>query len=88
MAQPDTDRTSNRHRKTMHHDTTRLAIDFNEEDSNTSSNPAFVQVLETRLNRRSLFKGAGMAGAALGATALTGCATTGQAGSTVQQLGF
>ncbi|MDP2220468.1 MAG: PhoX family phosphatase [Hydrogenophaga sp.] len=72
----------------MHHDTTRLAIDFNEEDSNTSSNPAFVQVLETRLNRRSLFKGAGMAGAALGATALTGCATTGQAGSTVQQLGF
>ena len=65
-------------------------IDFNDENSNTTSNPAFEQVLDTRLSRRSLFKGAGMAGAALGATALTGCATTlGSAPAhEVDRLGF
>ena len=62
--------------------------DFNEEDSNTSSNPHFEQVLDTRLSRRSLFKGAGMAGAALGATAVTGCATTGSSATSVDRLGF
>ena len=60
----------------MNHDTLRPADRFNEEDSNTTNNPAFEQVLEARLSRRSLFRGAGMAGAALGATAVTGCATT------------
>jgi uncharacterized protein len=49
--------------------------DFNNEDSNTTANPAFEQILDTRLSRRSLFKGAGLAGAALGASAVTGCAT-------------
>ena len=86
MAQHDTVWTRNRHHNTMHHDTART--DFNDEDSNTSSNLAFGQVLDARLSRRGLFKGAGMAGAALGASALTGCATTGHAGHTVQQLGF
>jgi secreted PhoX family phosphatase len=74
----------------MNHDTQRPADRFNEEDSNTTSNPAFEQVLDTRLSRRSLFKGAGMAGAALGATAVTGCATTGSGGgvASVDRLGF
>ena len=65
-------------------------IDFNDEDSNTSDNPRFEQVLDSRLSRRSLFKGAGLAGVALGATAVTGCATTGSGGSvaSVDRLGF
>lgn len=65
-------------------------IDFNDEDSNTSDNPRFEQVLDSRLSRRSLFKGAGLAGVALGATAVTGCATTGNGGSvaSVDRLGF
>ncbi len=66
--------------------TTNTLIDFNDEDSNTSNNPAFETVLDTRLSRRSLFKGAGLAGAAAGATALGGCATT-MGGSTTQTLG-
>ena len=66
--------------------TTNTRIDFNDEDSNTSNNPAFETVLDTRLSRRSLFKGAGLAGAAAGATALGGCATT-MGGSTTQTLG-
>ena len=63
---------------------------FNEEDSNTSSNPAFEQVLERRLSRRSLLRGgAGVAGAAtLGAGALTGCATHGAPTAEVRTLGF
>ncbi|WP_101048441.1 PhoX family protein [Macromonas nakdongensis] len=61
---------------------------FNDEDSNTSNNPAFEQVLDTRLSRRSLLRGgAGVAGAAaLGATALGGCATG--APAAVRGLGF
>ncbi|OPF63747.1 PhoX family phosphatase [Hydrogenophaga sp. H7] len=63
---------------------------FNNEASNTSSNPAFEQVLETRLSRRSLFRGAGLAGAAVGAASVTGCATTMGSGSATQldRLGF
>ncbi len=52
-------------------------IDFNNEDSNTTANPSMAQVLEQRLSRRSLFKGAGLAGAALGTAGLTACASTG-----------
>ncbi|OOG79370.1 phosphatase [Hydrogenophaga sp. A37] len=64
-------------------------MNFNDEDSNTSSNPAFEQVLDSRLSRRSLFKGAGLVGVAAGATALTGCATTmSGGGTTVNSLGF
>ncbi len=66
--------------------TTNTPIDFNDEDSNTSNNQAFETVLDTRLSRRSLFKGAGLAGAAAGATALGGCATT-MGGNTTQALG-
>ena len=63
---------------------------FNNEESNTTSNPAFEQVLETRLSRRSLFRGAGLAGAAVGAASVTGCATTMGSGSATQldRLGF
>lgn len=63
---------------------------FNIEDSNTTSNPHIEQVLDARLSRRQLFKGAGLAGTALGATALTGCATSGHQGpaTPVTQLGF
>ena len=63
---------------------------FNNEASNTSSNPAFEQILESRLSRRSLFRGAGLAGAAVGAASVTGCATTMGSGSATQldRLGF
>ena len=63
---------------------------FNEEDSNTSSNAAFEQVLDARLSRRSLLRGgAGMAGAAtLGTAALSGCATTSGPAAAVAALGF
>ncbi len=73
----------------MHQDL-RPGVVFNEEDSNTTNNPAFEQVLETRLSRRSLLRGgAGVAGAtALGATALTGCATQGAPAAAVNALGF
>ena len=37
---------------------------FNDENSNTSDNPAFEQVLQSRLSRRGLLRGAGLAGAA------------------------
>jgi secreted PhoX family phosphatase len=53
---------------------------FNDEDSNTSNNPTFDHVLQTRMSRRGMLRGGmGLAGsAALGGTAaLTGCATTG-----------
>ncbi len=63
---------------------------FNDEDSNTSRNPAFEQVLDARLSRRSLLRGgAGMAGAAtLGTAALSGCATTSGPAAAVTALGF
>lgn len=63
---------------------------FNEEDSNTSSNAAFEQVLDARLSRRSLLRGgAGVAGAAtLGTAALSGCATTSGPAAAVTALGF
>ncbi len=64
---------------------------FNDEDSNTSSNPHFDDVLFARMSRRSLFaRGVGMAGAA-GALGLVGCATATQgvgAGAAVNSLGF
>lgn len=65
-------------------------IDFNDEDSNTTGNTPFAEVLDKRLSRRSLFKGVGMAGAAAGATALTGCASTmgGGSASALGSLGF
>jgi uncharacterized protein len=61
---------------------------FNNEDSNTTSNPQFDQVLDSRLSRRSLFKGAGLTGVALGATAVTGCAATGSGMASMDRLGF
>lgn len=68
---------------------TRPGTLFNEEDSNTTSNPAFEQVLATRLSRRSLLRGgAGVAGATvLGTTALSGCATSGPTAA-INTLGF
>ncbi len=51
---------------------------FNQEDSNTSANPEFEQVLCARLNRRHLLRGSvGLAGLGLvgGVAALAGCAT-------------
>ena len=50
-------------------------IDFNEENSNTSSNPSFDSVLQARLSRRGLLRGGvGSVGTAvLGGVALTAC---------------
>jgi len=52
--------------------------DFNDENSNTSTNPALDAVLATRLSRRKLLgSGLGATGAvALGASGLSGCAST------------
>lgn len=49
-------------------------VDFNDEDSNTSPNPTFDAVLQTRLSRRRILKG-GMAtvGSALFGVGLAGC---------------
>jgi uncharacterized protein len=69
----------------MSHDNIRPNAHFNDEDSNTSNNPAFDSVLSARLSRRSLLGGAGAA--ALGGTALTGCATSGPV-APVSGLGF
>ena len=58
---------------------------FNDENSNTSNNPSFEGVLSARLSRRNLLGAAGAA--TLGASALTGCATSGPA-APVSSLGF
>ncbi|MDZ4295466.1 MAG: phosphatase, partial [Hydrogenophaga sp.] len=76
----------------MSHDAS--SIDFNDEDSNHTANPQFGQVLDARLSRRGLLRGAaGAAGAGvLGASALSGCATAGGASGTtgpaLTSLGF
>ncbi|MBT9476440.1 alkaline phosphatase PhoX, partial [Polaromonas sp.] len=51
------------------------AIDFNDENSNTSDNPSFDSVLQARLSRRGLLRGSvGSAGTTLlGGLALAGC---------------
>lgn len=78
----------------MKTDISRAADFFNEEDSNHTANPQFDQVLDTRLSRRGLLRGAaGAAGAGvLGASALSGCATAGGASGTtgpaLTSLGF
>ncbi|WP_343067184.1 PhoX family phosphatase [Hydrogenophaga aromaticivorans] len=75
-------------------DISRAADFFNEEDSNHTANPQFDQVLDTRLSRRGLLRGAaGAAGAGvLGASTLSGCATAGGASGTtgpaLTSLGF
>ncbi|MGM9427088.1 PhoX family protein [Hydrogenophaga sp. MI9] len=62
---------------------------FNDENSNTSDNPAFDQILQSRLSRRGLLRGAGLAGAVAGTSALTACATTGGGSAThMDRLGF
>jgi secreted PhoX family phosphatase len=78
----------------MPHDNIRPSAQFNDEDSNRSGNPAFDEVLATRLSRRGLLRG-GMgvvAGAAAlgGAATLAGCATASQASlpAAVNVLGF
>ncbi|WP_137920358.1 PhoX family phosphatase [Hydrogenophaga sp. 2FB] len=63
---------------------------FNDEDSNTSANPAFDHVLHARLSRRSLLRGgvgAASATALGGAAALSGCSTLGPV-APVNALGF
>lgn len=78
----------------MKTDISRAADFFNEEDSNHTANPQFDQVLDTRLSRRGLLRGAaGAAGAGvLGASTLSGCATAGGASGTtgpaLTSLGF
>ena len=75
----------------MKTDISRAADFFNEEDSNHTANPQFDQVLDTRLSRRGLLRGAaGAAGAGvLGASALSGCATAGgTTGPALTSLGF
>ena len=58
---------------TKHTDVT--AVDFNDEDSNTTANPTFDSVLGARLSRRNVLRGSigSMATAVLGATALSAC---------------
>src|SRR5688572_18042087 len=51
------------------------AIDFNEENSNTSANPTFDSILQSRLSRRGLLRGSvGTVGTAvLGGLGVTAC---------------
>jgi len=77
----------------MPHDNTRPTAQFNDEDSNRSGNPAFDEVLATRMSRRGLLRGGmGMAGVAAlaGAGSLAGCASATQAPlpAAVNSLGF
>ena len=77
----------------MSHSVTRPSDIFNNEDSNTSTNPHFDTVLTARLSRRSLLgSGLGLAATGLlGGMALTGCASaTHQAVNSmgVKSLGF
>ncbi|MCB2007787.1 MAG: PhoX family phosphatase [Rhodoferax sp.] len=63
---------------------------FNDEDSNRSANPHFDAIVQQRLSRRTLLRGAA-AGAAVGGLALGGCATTGASDgmhSPLTTLGF
>lgn len=61
----------------MTHSIKRPSDIFNNEDSNTTSNPTFDSVLSSRLSRRNMLRGGASAAAAamLGSVALTGCAT-------------
>lgn len=67
-----------------------LPVDFNIEDSNPTANRSIAQVLDARLSRRSLLRGAlGATGAGtLAATGLSGCASTGGQPAAATQLGF
>ena len=67
-----------------------LAVDFNIEDSNPTANRSIAQVLDARLSRRGLLRGAvGAAGAGtLAASGLSGCAGTGGLSTAATQLGF
>lgn len=53
----------------MPKDDNHIEVDFNNENSNTSSNPTFDDILATRLSRRQMLKGTG---GALGAVAVAG----------------
>ena len=67
------------------------ATDFNIEDSNPTQNTSIAQVLDARLSRRGLLRGAmGAAGVGtLAATGLSGCASAGGAlPGAASQLGF
>lgn len=71
--------------------TERNSVDFNIEDSNPTANASIAQVLDARLSRRGLLRGAmGAAGVGtLAATGLSGCATAGGSlPAAASQLGF
>ncbi|WP_234263196.1 PhoX family protein [Hydrogenophaga sp. NFH-34] len=74
----------------MAHDLSRPLDPFNDEDSNTTPNPHIDQIVQARLSRRGLLRGA-LGGAGLvGAAGLTACASTGQGAvaSPLGSLGF
>jgi secreted PhoX family phosphatase len=58
---------------------------FNDENSNTSDNPAFDHVLQARLSRRGVLRGTAAIG---GLATLGGCATVAGPASPVHALGF
>ena len=63
---------------------------FNDEDSNTSDNAHFDQVLGARLTRRGLVRGAAAAAGlgALSSAGLSGCATAASPAAPPASLGF
>ena len=69
----------------MPHDNIRPSAQFNDEDSNTTNNPAFDTVLQARLSRRGLLRGTAALG---GAAALGGCSTMAGPVAPVHTLGF
>lgn len=72
-----------------------MKFDFNDEDSNTSTNPSFDSVLQARLNRRGLLRGGvgGVGTVVLAGVGLTACgggddAVVAPAAATQTLLGF
>ncbi len=72
----------------MTHETAQ--VDFNIENSNPTANRSIAQVLDARLSRRGLLRGAlGATGVGtLAASGLSGCASTGTLPAAATQLGF
>jgi uncharacterized protein len=70
-----------------------MTIDFNHEDSNTSDNPHFDQVMHARLSRRGLLRGAASSAAVMGLApfaplALSGCGGGGNDAGAAPLLAF
>ena len=67
---------------------TRPNAHFNDEDSNTSANPAFEQIAQARMSRRGWLQGAASVGLASGASLAVPSAQAATPKAALSQLGF